>query len=140
MKAWEDVRDLIRKIDKNPERARSLLKFAGVRLNSICKLDNEKETPLIVEGYYEAMKELITGLMAVEGFKTTSHEALVVFLKKNCKDFDDYEINLIDELRKLRNKICYEGYLVEEHYLKRNRLEIRNIIKKLKSSVIKKLK
>lgn len=140
MKDWEDVKDLIREVDKNQERARSLLKVVELRLSSIKKFDSKKETSLIVESYYKVVKELITGLMAIDGYKTTSHEALIIYLKKIYKEFDEYQINLADELRKLRNKISYEGYLADEHYLKRNQLEIKNIIKKLKELVVKKIK
>ncbi|MCK4589581.1 MAG: hypothetical protein KAT77_04000 [Nanoarchaeota archaeon] len=140
MKEWEDVKDLIREVGKNDEMARSLLQFIELRLNSIKRFDSEKETSLIVESYYEVIKELITGLMVIDGYKTTSHEALIIYLKKFYNEFDEYEINLTDELRKLRNKVSYEGYLIDESYLKRNQLEIKGIIKKLKDTINKKLK
>ena len=140
MKSWEEIEKDIREVAKDLEMAESLLKMMSVRLNSIKKLNLEEETSLIVEGYYEVIKEAVTAIMAIDGKKTISHEALIIYLNKFYKEFDDYEISFVDELRKLRNKINYKGFFVNKNYLERNDLEIRNIIKKLMNIIKEKLK
>ena len=94
---------------------------------------------MLAEGYYEIIKEIITALMSIEGYKTTSHEVLVIYLKEHYKEFDEYEITFIDDLRKIRNKIAYKGFTVNQEYIKRNKLEIQNIIEKLKTTLKEKL-
>jgi len=49
-------------------------------------------------------------------------------------DFE-YEIQKIDELRKVRNEINYRGTIIKKDYLERNELEFRNIIKKLQETL-----
>jgi len=139
MKDWEEIEEEIREMREDLEIAGSLLKMIEVRLNSVKKLDLEEETSIIVENYYEIIKEAITAIMAIDGYKTLSHEALVVYLNKFYKEFDEYEINFIDELRKLRNKINYKGFFVGKNYLERNDLEIQNMIKKLRQIIEGKL-
>ena len=35
---------------------------------------------LVVEEYYEVIKEIATGIMCTEGWKTTSHELMIGYL------------------------------------------------------------
>ncbi len=69
--------------------------------------------------------------MAVEGFKTLSHEALVAYLENWHKEFSPHEIFLINELRKLRNDIVYRGFFIEPTFVTRNKIKIDKIIEKL---------
>lgn len=135
MKEWIEIKNEIRTVAKNKEIAESLLKTVDIRLEALkvlLKKDIIKFTSVITEGYYEIIKEMLTALMAIEGYKTASHEALITYLKKFYKNFDEYEIRFIDDLRKIRNKIDYKGFTVNPEYLKRNDLEIQNILSKLK--------
>ncbi len=50
------------------------------------------------------------------------------------KDFD-FEIQKIDELRKVRNEINYRGLTIKKDYLERNELEFKSIIKRLKEEL-----
>lgn len=120
--------DEIFKISKNQIRAKSLVEMAEERLADI---NTEAKTYKIVEEYYEIIKELITALMYLNGFKTLSHKMLIVYLGKNFKEIDKSEIILIDDLRKLRNNIAYYGQKVEKEFLINNEKEIKTIINKL---------
>ena len=130
---WDENSEEVRKIRKDLEMAKSLLKMVEKR-EKILKLISPVEfTSILIENYYEIIKEIITALMAIDGYKTLSHEILVGYLKHFYKEFSDYEINFIDELRKLRNNINYRGFFVDEDYLKRNKTIIVNITLKLKN-------
>lgn len=142
MKEWDEIKDEVRGVAKDKEIARSLLKTVGVRfeaLKVLAEKDSDKFASILTEGYYEILKELITAIMSIDGYKTTSHEALVIYLGKFYKDFDNYEVVFIDDLRKIRNKIGYKGFSVNPDYIKRNKLEIQNVIKKMKGLLEKKL-
>ena len=78
------------------------------------------------------IKEGITALMAMDGYKTLSHEALVAYLKEFYKEFAEHETVFIDQLRQLRNKIVYKGFFVEKDYLDRNEKQIMEIVAKLR--------
>ena len=73
--------------------------------------------------------------MYLKEYKTLSHEYLISFLKGFYKEFSEYELNFIDKLRILRNKISYEGFLVESDYYINKKKDIKNIIEKLKTTV-----
>lgn len=120
------------KIQPDKERARSLIKLASLRYGKIKTFDEEKESSLIIEGYYEVAKELITAVLFIDGYKTLSHKKLIEYLSLNFKnDFSALDIELLDQLRKLRNNIVYYGVFIESSYVKRNKEHISNAISKL---------
>lgn len=138
--------ELIR-ITPDRERARSLLETVAVRLDAIRLLqrtDSRKFSSKIVEEYYEAVLELITAIMSIDGFKTRSdaagsHIAAIEYLHENYKELDDGEIGMIDDLRKKQIGITYYGRHVREDYIEANKREIESIIEKLRAIAIKKL-
>ena len=120
------------RIQPDRERAKSLIKMARLRHGKINLFDEESEVSLIIEIYYEVAKELVTAILFIDGYKTLSHMDLISYLKTNYKDdFDTFEIELLDQLRKNRNKIVYYGMFIESSYLKMNRKTIIAIISKL---------
>lgn len=131
--------ELIR-IEKDPERAKSLLVLTTLRLSKISNFDMEKESSLLAESYYEICKELITALLFLDGYKTLSHKDLVEYIKLNYNEkFTENEITILDTLRKRRNNIVYYGIFVDPSYIKRNKVIFENIIRKLKNIVENKL-
>ena len=140
MKEWDENSNEINKVVKDKEKAMSLLKLIELREKNIKNLEKEEFATLIVEGYYEIIKELITAIMSVDGYKTLSHELLVGYIAKFYKEFSMFEINTIDQLRKTRNDIAYRGIIINMDYLERNEKPILKIIKALKEKVKSKIK
>lgn len=132
--------DLIR-ITPNPERAKSILTMTETRIKATTLLTPDEFTSIITENHYEIIKELITALLAVEGYKTLSHTTLIEYLRAHHqKEFTEHEITTIDELRKTRNKITYEGFTVKKDYLQRKTPTIKTITTKLKNIITKQIK
>jgi len=97
--------DLI-KIQPDAERARSIVKLAKLRYTRIKTYEHETESPLIIEGYYEVIKELITAILFIDGYKTLSHKDLIEYMRTNySQTLSGNDLNLADQLRKYRNKI-----------------------------------
>ncbi|MFH1591562.1 MAG: HEPN domain-containing protein [archaeon] len=61
----------------------------------------------VLENAYEAMREAADALLYKEGYKSYSHEASIIYLKK--KEFNDNELREFDRFRKIRNSIKYYG-------------------------------
>lgn len=123
----------IKKVNGGREAGKSLLKLVEARLIEVEKIEN---ATLKVEAYYEILKELITILLFNQGYKSYSHECLISFLKENFSDeLNTGNIELINQLRLLRNDIAYRGVFVEDDFLNRNEKEIVEIIKLLKNLV-----
>ncbi|MCK4589672.1 MAG: hypothetical protein KAT77_04455 [Nanoarchaeota archaeon] len=110
----EDERDI--------DRAKNLLEKAMLRKEFWSKSYNKKYDFLIVEGYYEVIKELLTALVNLKGFKSSNHECLVAFFNETFEKYA-YEAEIIDTLRRVRNAIDYRGVYSDENYLKNNKLE-----------------
>ncbi len=129
--------DLI-KITPDKEKAKSILKMVSL-IEERIKIQNKKKmTALIIADYYEIIKELITGVLFLEGYKTLSHKNLINYLKR-YPEFGSNELSILDDLRILRNRITYEGFFVDISYLDRNEQLFKEIIKKLKNFVDKRI-
>ena len=126
------------KITHDNEKAKSIIKMVSLIEERIKIQDKDKLAALIVADYYEVIKELITALLLTEGYKTLSHKDLIDYLK-DYKEFNNFELAILDDLRVLRNRIAYDGFFVESSYLKRNEENIKKIIDKLKGLLNKKL-
>lgn len=131
--------DLI-KITPDKEKAKSILKMVDLIKERISIQDRHKMTALIISDYYEIIKELITAILLVDGYKTLSHKDLIEYLSINYKEFNNRDISILDDLRVLRNRVAYEGFFVESYYLDRNEKLFLNMIKKLKDLINKKIK
>lgn len=137
---WEEAKNQVIKTAIDKEKAKSLYLMSKERKEAVKLLDPLRFTSIVVEDYYEIIKEYLTALMALDGYKSLSHEVLVAFLKRFYKEFSEQEILFIDEMRKLRNRINYDGFKVKSQYWELNRNDILNIIEKLDKILERKLK
>lgn len=127
------------KITPNKERANNILSMISLIEGRIRLQDEEKMAALIISDYYEIIKELITAILLVDGYKTLSHRGLIDYTKENYKEFSQHEISVLDNLRILRNRITYEGFQIEKSYLSRNEDLFKSIVIKLKKILEKKI-
>ena len=128
------------KITQNKEKGKSILEIVSL-LEERIKIQNKtKMASLIISDYYEVIKELITAVLLVDGYKTLSHKDLIEYIKEKYKDFSQQEIFVLDNLRILRNRVAYEGYKIDISYLTKNESLFKEIIKKLKGILEKRLR
>jgi len=138
---WDDCLEYkVKKVKENPEQAKALFELAKRRLESIKKRSKDEYPQFLIESYYEAIKELISSLLSIHGYKSYSHECLVPFIKEYYPyNLDDYKLHFLDSMRRLRSDIQYRGRDVADDYLDRNLSIIKNIIKILTDLVKKEL-
>ncbi len=105
--------------------------MALLRLEFWSRAIDQKFVSLKVEAYYDIIKELIFANLHKEGYNCTNHLCLVAYLRERMEDFE-YETDIIDELRAIRNSINYRGLTVERDYLERHEIEFKHIISELK--------
>jgi uncharacterized protein (UPF0332 family) len=79
------------------------------------RLEFAERTPLvpenakyIVEGAYEAVREAADALLALEGYRSASHEASIAFLQRYGA-FEHGELTELDRWRMVRNVLKYHG-------------------------------
>jgi len=92
---------------------------------------------LIIEAYYEIIKELLTAIMYIDGYKTLSHVQLIDFFSNNYENKWKW---LMNELRKLRVSIVYSGKRISGEFLVNHGDRINEMIIQLLRLVEGKLK
>lgn len=130
--------DEIFKISKDKERANDLFEMANERMELI-KLIPRDKVYKIIEEYYEIIKELLTALMYLDGYKTLSHIKLIEYFSSNYGELDENQVKLVDTLRKFRIGIMYYGRKISQEFLLNNEDEIKKIISILSKIVQEKL-
>lgn len=140
MKLWKESQEEVRRVKPDTEMAKSLLKMIEVRMKALELKDRNEFASLVVEDYYEILKEAITALMAVDGYKTLSHEVLIGYLKEFFPQFLEDEIALADQLRQLRNKIAYKGFFITPDFLERNEMKIKKLVSRVVNALKEKLR
>lgn len=99
----------VRETNPNPSQARSLIQKAGKRLNYVEERETtEENADLILEDSYEAVREALDAFLILDGYKSHSHEASIIY------GFENLEIpysttNKLNKFRKLRNDSKYRG-------------------------------
>lgn len=133
---WKECleKGIITQPGSDQERSNQMLIMADLRLKFWEKKIPDQFIVLKVEAYYDIIKELIFAHLYKNGYNCTNHLCLIAYLKEKIKDFD-FEIQKIDELRKIRNEINYRGLILRKDYFERNQLEFKNIIKRLKEEL-----
>lgn len=134
--SWKDCiqKKIIFKIRPNQNKAIEMLRVADLRFEFWNNKIDEKFMALKVEAYYDIIRDLIFAHLYEDGFNCTNHKCLIAYLKYIMPDFG-YEVNKIDELRRIRNQISYRGVFIDKSYLIKNELEFQHIIKTLKNSL-----
>ena len=130
------------KVTPDKEKAKSILKMVDTTIEMIKIIDITKFSSNITKEYYDVIRELISVVLLLDGYKTYgegAHKKLIEYLQTKNIGFSEYEILLIDDLRITRNKVAYDGFFVERDYIERKIRDIQKIIAKLKDIIKKKL-
>jgi len=134
-------KDLI-KITPNKEKAKSILNMVRTTLEMVDRVDKSKFSSNITKEYYEIIRELVTIVLLLDGYKTIgegAHKRMIEYLEANYKQFSKSEIYFIDDLRIVRNKIAYDGFFVKKDFIDTKLKSIQGIIEKLKKIIDRKL-
>lgn len=130
------------KITPNKEKAQSILKMVDTTIEMIKVIDIEKFSSNVTKEYYDVIRELLSVILLLDGYKTYgegAHKKLIEYLQSNYKEFNAYEISLIDDLRIKRNKIAYDGFFVDKDYIERKLKDVQEIIGKLRGVIGEKI-
>ncbi len=123
----------VKRTESNTETAKALLSSAETFLK-MCEsrpLTEELASPILVNAY-EAAREAGQSLMAKQGYKPFSHEAVISFLSENTKKLDKALITKLDNMRELRNKVAYAAEKVGKDDAERAIKLAREIINRVK--------
>ncbi len=130
------------KVTPNKEKARSILKMVDSTIEMVKGIDVAKFSSNVTKEYYDVIRELMSVVLLLDGYKTYgegAHKKLVEYIQSNYKEFNEYEISLIDDLRITRNRIAYDGFFVDKDYIRRKIKDIQEVIEKLEGISEKKI-
>jgi len=133
------IDETIFRISKDIERAEDLFQRAKDRLEIMAFIPKDKYYK-IIEEYYEVIKELLTAMMYMDGYKTLSHMKVIEYFSENYSNLDEKEIKLIDTLRKFRIGSLYYGRNISADFLLNNEEDIKKVIENLIKVVEDKIK
>ena len=131
------------RITPDIEKAKSILKMAEETNLLIQTIDSGRFPSHVVKEYYDIMRETASAILLLDGLKTKgdgAHKKLIEYVKANYSSLTEYDTELFDALRVIRNKITYDGFFIRPDYLNRNRAAIESLAGKLKEILDKKLK
>jgi len=106
----------VKKQTKDKEFAISLKKDAVKRAEKVLSLELKEFSKIIFENIYEAIREMLDAILALEGYKSYSHEASIAYLNKF--KVEDSAILELDDFRYKRNSSKYYGKEINEEEAK----------------------
>ena len=124
----------IRKVETDPAKVKAIINAAELRLKYLENVAlNRDNVSFIVEGYYEAIKELLVALLLSHGLRSKNHQCLISYFYHTYTKYEA-EAHLISQMSYLRNRLDYYGEPIELEFYEKNKQEfgsIINLIKKL---------
>jgi len=123
----------VRKVTPDKELAISLIKDMKERAEKSLLLDVSIFSKIVFENLYDGLRDFCDALLAIDGFKSYSHQASISYLEK--KGFEFSTIEILDQFRYKRNSSKYYG----KSLTKEDTLEIIKFYKELKSKINKTL-
>ncbi|HLC55142.1 MAG TPA: hypothetical protein VJJ75_01260, partial [Candidatus Nanoarchaeia archaeon] len=123
--------------------ARSILRMVESTLEMVKGIDKSQFPSQVTKDYYDIIRELMSILLLLDGWKTQgegAHRNIIRYIEKVYKsELTRFEISVIDELREIRNQVAYDGFFVKESYLDGRLKNILMIIERLQNIISKKL-
>jgi hypothetical protein len=124
---------MIIKIQPDAQKSRALKKMAEVTLERIQDTDLTKYPSNILVDYHDVIHKLLEAATSLEGIKIKgegAHEELIDFVASNY-GLDEQTRQLIRQMRDYRNRISYEGLMINKNYILLNEKKIKEIIEGL---------
>jgi len=125
----------LRRVEPDEDKIASLQKVSRARIKATKQIAKDAETAsIIAQGYYKAMKELLTALLLKGGWKSDNHECLILYFARRYPEYG-YESSVMCELKNIRNRITYDGVFVRPSYLETHQFEFESILKILETLI-----
>ncbi len=134
MDFWRGMHDMITKITPDKQKVQALLKMAEITLERLEKTDKEAYPSNTLVDYYDIIHKLLEAVALKEGVKAKgggAHQELIDYIAEQ-KKLDEHTRQFLQLLRDYRNRISYEGFTIQKHFISANQERIKIIIKKLR--------
>ena len=119
-------------ISPDKEKAKALLIMAKVTLERLHEIDLKKYPSNTLIDYYDTIHKLFDAIACIKGIKFKGDGAHQQLIDNICNEyFSEKERIFLQEMRDYRNRIHYEGFVVNVSYIVSNSKRTERIIEKL---------
>lgn len=135
---WKECEEkFIREVSVDEERINAIINKADKRLKRAKNTGiNEDTVDLVVEDYYEIIKELLVAYLLKNGLRSRNHQCLISYFYKENPNYEK-EALLISQMSFFRNRLNYYGEDIPMEFYNQNKKEFGNIIRLLKNLIFK---
>lgn len=130
---------MITKVTPDKQKALALKKMAEITLQRLKETDITKYPSNTLTDYYDTIHKLLEALTISQGVKFKgegAHQELIDHVTK-VHDLGEQTRQLLQQIREYRNKISYEGFMVNKNYIILNKEKINALIKELQQLLTK---
>ena len=124
---------MILKIRPDKQKSESLINMAKITLERLQSTDIQKYPSNTLKDYYDIIHEIMESLTLKNGIKIKgegAHQELIDYISKQYK-FTEQERIFLQQIRDYRNRISYEGFMININFISNNENKIKTIIEKL---------
>ena len=128
---------MVTKIRENKEKSKSLMNMAEITLKRLNNTNMEEYPTNTLLDYYGIIHQLLEAIAFKWGVKARgegAHQELIDYVSKKYK-LTEQTRRFLQQLRDLRNRISYEGFMVKKDFIKSNKEKIEEIIENLLSKL-----
>jgi hypothetical protein len=114
-------------------KSESLRKMAEITLERLKETDLKKYPTNTLNDYYDIIHKLMEALTIFEGVKIRgegAHKELIDYVAKK-HGLDEQTRQFLQQMRDYRNRISYEGFMINRNYIEANREMIDKIVERL---------
>ena len=135
MKWTECEREYVRRVAPDSAKISSLLDTSEKRVGFLAGIAISGENlSFILEGFYEALKELLTALMLKDGMRSSNHQCLISYFYRKHQEHEGLAHFLL-QLNYMRNRLNYYGELADPQFYLANEGKIKEALKVLNGLV-----
>ncbi|MEK6950252.1 MAG: hypothetical protein AABX13_00825 [Nanoarchaeota archaeon] len=121
---------MIIKITPDKQKSAALVAIAKITLERLEKTETERYPSNTLLDYYDIIHNLLEALTVQEGIKVKgegAHQELIEYVVKHY-GFSEQTRQFLQQLREYRNRISYEGFMVNLEFIRANTLKVEFII------------
>ena len=130
---------MITKVRPDWQKSRALQRMAEITLERIRETDVDKFASNVLVDYYDSIHKLLEALTIREGIKIKgegAHEELIEYVSRTY-GLDEQARQLLQQMRDYRNRISYEGFMINKNYVLLNQKKITELIQGLLARLAK---
>lgn len=121
------------KVQPDKQKSKSLKRMAEITLERVNETDVNKYPSNVLVDYYDIIHKLLEAITMQEGTKIKgegAHQELIEYVVKT-HGFDEQMRQLLQQMRDYRNRISYEGFMINKNYVLLNEKKIKELIELL---------